>query len=57
MIGVRNPKKEALDDGNDMLPKSAIVWVNELRLTDYINKGGWAAMAMARTNLADLGNL
>jgi len=57
MIGVRNPKKETLADGNDMLPKSAIVWVNELRLTDYINKGGWAAMAMARTNLADLGNL
>ena len=57
MIGVRNPKKERLDDGNDMLPKSAIIWVNELRLSDYINKGGWAAMALARTNLADVGNL
>ena len=57
MIGVRNPKKESLTDGNNMLPKSAIVWVNELRLSDYINKGGWAAMALARTNLADVGNL
>ena len=57
MIGVRNPKKESLSDGNNMLPKSAIVWVNELRLSDYINKGGWAAMALARTNLADVGNL
>ena len=57
MIGVRNPKKETLVDGNDMLPKSVIVWVNELRLSDYINKGGWAAMALARTNLADVGNL
>ena len=57
MIGVRNPRKENLADGNDMMPKSAIVWVNELRLTDYINKGGWAAMALARTNLADVGNL
>lgn len=57
MIGVRNPKKESLTDGNNMLPKSAILWVNELRLTDYINKGGWAAMALARTNLADVGNL
>lgn len=57
MIGVRNPKKESLGDGNNMQPKSAIVWVNELRLSDYINKGGWAAMALARTNLADLGNL
>ena len=57
MIGVRNPKKESLTDGNNMLPKSAIVWVNELRLSDYTNKGGWAAMALARTNLADVGNL
>ena len=57
MIGVRNPKKKSLTDGNDMLPKSAIVWVNELRLADYINRGGWSAMALARTNLADLGNL
>ena len=47
MIGVRNPKKESLTDGNDMLPKSATVWINELRLSDYINKGGWAAMALA----------
>lgn len=57
MIGVRNPKKQSLSDGNDMLPKSCIVWVNELRLTDFNNRGGWAAMALARTNLADLGNL
>ena len=57
MVGIRNPRKQTLDDGNDMLPKSAIVWVNELRLSDYINNGGWAAMALARTNLADVGNL
>ena len=57
MVGVRNPKKESLSDGNNMLPKSAIVWINEMRLSDYINKGGWAAMALARTNLADVGNL
>lgn len=57
MIGVRNPKKETLVDGNDMLPKSVLVWVNELRLSDFTNRGGWAAMALARTNLADVGNL
>ena len=57
MVGVRNPKKESLTDGNDMLPKSCIVWLNELRLTDFNNRGGLAAMALARTNLADLGNL
>lgn len=57
MVGVRNPKKESLTDGNDMQPKSAIVWINELRLSDYKNRGGWSAMALARTNLADVGNL
>ena len=57
MIGVRNPRKQSLSDGNDMLPKSCIVWVNELRLSDYNNHGGWSAMALARTNLADIGNL
>lgn len=57
MVGVRNPRKQSLDDGNDMMPKSAIIWINELRLADYINRGGWAAMALARTNLADVGNL
>jgi len=57
MVGVRNPKKEALNDGNNMLPKSCIVWVNELRLTDFSSEGGWSAMALARTNLADVGNL
>ncbi len=57
IIGVRNPRKERLGDGNDMEPKSAIVWLNELRLSDYTNRGGWAAMALARSNLADVGNL
>ena len=57
MIGVRHPLKESPDDGSDMLPKSVIVWVNELRLSDYTNRGGWSAMALAKTNLADVGNL
>lgn len=57
MIGVRNPRKQSATDGNDMLPKSAIVWINELRLGDFSRKSGWAAMALARTNLANLGDL
>ncbi|MBQ9473663.1 MAG: cell surface protein SprA [Bacteroidales bacterium] len=58
MIGVRNPKKEILSDGLDMMPKSVVVWVNELRLSDYNSGGGGtAAMVLARTNLADIGNL
>ncbi|MDY0217533.1 MAG: cell surface protein SprA, partial [Bacteroidales bacterium] len=40
----------------DMLPKSAEVWVNELRLTDFDNKSGWAATGRMRATLADLGD-
>ncbi len=51
MIGVRNPK-----DPNGDGPKiCAEVWVNELRLSDFDEKGGWAATARVTTKLADLG--
>jgi cell surface protein SprA len=57
MIGVRNPIKnrnQAADDGN---PKSGEVWVNELRLSDFIENGGWAANAHLQARLADLGTI
>jgi len=57
MIGVRNPIKtrnQALDDGN---PKYGEVWVNELRLSDFIENGGWAANAHLQARLADLGTV
>ncbi len=57
MIGVRNPKKSTLADQDDGLPKCAEVWINELRLTDFDQKGGWAATARISANLADLGNI
>lgn len=57
MIGIRNPKKVLLTDDDDGLPKSAEIWVNELRLTDFNNKGGWAASARVSANLADLGRI
>ncbi|MFZ4412371.1 MAG: cell surface protein SprA [Bacteroidales bacterium] len=57
MIGVRNPKKRNLSDFDDMLPKSAEVWVNELRLTDFNDQTGWAATSRVRANLADLGDV
>ena len=57
MIGLRNPKKRTVRDNDDMLPKSAEVWVNELRLTDFKEEAGWAATARANVVLADLGNL
>ncbi len=51
MIGVRNPKDNA------SLPKCVEVWVNELRLTDFANKGGWAATGRVQAKLADLGQV
>jgi cell surface protein SprA len=57
MIGVRNPKRNNLTDADDGQPKCAEIWINELRLTDFDQKGGWAATARLTANLADLGNI
>lgn len=57
MIGVRNPKKIASTDSDDGQPKCAEVWVNELRLTDFDEKGGWAANARITAKLADFGSV
>jgi len=57
MIGIRNPKKTGPHDGDDGLTKCAEVWVNELRLTDFDNKGGWAANGQVNVKLADFATL
>lgn len=59
MIGIRNPKanSEFADDWDDGLPKSGEVWLNELRLTDFDENGGWAANARIMAKLADFGNV
>lgn len=57
MIGVRNPSKGNNDGTDDGLSKTAIIWFNELRLTDFDEEGGWAANARLSANLADLGNI
>lgn len=48
MIGLRN------NTGN---LKSAIVWVNEMRLLGFENKSGWAAQGNLNIKLSDLGSL
>jgi len=48
MIGVRN---------NSRSIKSTEVWVNELRLTDFNESGGWAAQGNMNVQLSDLGNI
>ncbi len=55
MIGIRNPIKTRDIINDDGLPKSAEIWVNELRLSDFNEDGGWAANARLQTKLADFG--
>ena len=57
MIGIRNPKKENAHDGDDGLAKCVEVWVNELRLTDFDNKGGWATTGQVNVKLADFATI
>lgn len=48
MIGVRNNARSL---------KSAEIWVNELRLTEFDESGGWAAQGNMNVQLSDLGNI
>ena len=48
MIGVRNNSRQV---------SSVEVWVNELRLQHYTNKGGWAAKGNLNMQLSDLAQL
>lgn len=61
MIGIRNPRQDgprANPWKTDLgLPKCAEVWVNELRMTDFDNQGGWAALGRVSAKLADFGNV
>ncbi len=62
MIGIRNPKKrtEGPDEFglyDDMKSKSVEVWINELRLSGFDDRQGFAALLRARTTLADVGDL
>lgn len=54
MIGIRYPQEGIENDGEQ---KSVEVWLNELRLTDFDEDGGWAANLRVTTKLADLGTL
>lgn len=51
MVGIRNPKTP------DKMSHCAEVWINELRLTDFNNEGGWATTGQVQAKLADLGNV
>ena len=57
MIGVRNSKKRSMEDSDDGLSKCGQIWVNELRLTEFDEQGGWAANSRITARLADFGNV
>lgn len=48
MIGIRN---------NARSTKSAEIWVNELRLSDFNEEGGWAAQGSMDLQLSDVGSV
>ena len=48
LIGIRN---------NSPVTKDGIVWVNEMKVTDFNEEGGWAAKANATLNVSDLATL
>ncbi len=52
MMGIRNP-----NNSNDKSAKSVCIWANELRVTDFDSKAGWAGNARLNTKLADLANI
>lgn len=51
MIGVRNPESP------DRAPKSVCLWANELRVSDFDKRKGWAANARISTQLADVATI
>lgn len=52
MMGVRNPK-QGISDNDDGASKCAEVWFNELRLSDFDENSGWAALANVTAQMAD----
>ncbi len=48
MVGVRN---------HSATVKDGVVWVNELKVTDFNDDGGWAARANATLSLSDIATL
>ncbi|MBM3165012.1 MAG: cell surface protein SprA [Bacteroidetes bacterium] len=55
MIGVRNPLQSDPSNNwpDDGQPECVNVWVNELRLTDFVSDGGGAAVGQAQLQVAD----
>jgi len=57
LIGIRNPKRRGTGTDDDGEPKSATIWIDELRLTGFNNSPGWATTGRLEANLADVGRI
>lgn len=58
MIGVRNPRNNSANPWqDDGMPHCGIIWVNELRLSDFVSEGGSAAIAQMQVQGADFFNI
>ena len=58
MLGIKNPLRNlANGENDDALDKNVLVWFNELRLTEFDERGGWAATARLNLKLADFADV
>jgi cell surface protein SprA len=59
MVGVRNPLQADPSNNwpDDGQADCAIVWINELRLTDFVSEGGSAAVGQMQLQLADFASV
>lgn len=57
LLGAINPLKTNNTPNDDGFDKNVEIWFNELRLTDFDERGGWAATARLNAKLADFGDV
>ena len=59
MLGIKNPKKGMPNSNpnDDGLAKCGEIWLNELRLSDFDQRGGFAANGRINARLADFANV
>jgi cell surface protein SprA len=58
LLGIKNPlRSSGSSRADDGLDKSVEVWFNELRLTEFDERGGWAATAGLSAKLADFADV
>ncbi len=57
MIGIRNRSMEKNIQDDDGLPKTVEIWLDELRLSEFNEQGGWASQARLSARFADFSTI